>query len=94
MIQIGPENWEWHEAFLGFVPRIFPGVDFRLWHARCGWPGSFVAHVLVDGDEIVASVASSTMQLLVGGRPRTAWQLGTVGTIPERRGRGLERRTG
>jgi predicted N-acetyltransferase YhbS len=92
MIRIDAETNEWHEPFLGFVPRIFPGVDFRLWYARCGWPPSFVVRALVEGTEIVSSVARSAMQVVVGGRPCSAWQLGTVGTLAERRGRGFAAR--
>jgi GNAT superfamily N-acetyltransferase len=92
MIQIGSDDRQRHEAFFRFVPRIFPGLDFRLWYARCGWPSSFVVHAFREGEEIVASVASSAMEMLVRGRPCSAWQLGTVGTIPEQRGRGLAAR--
>jgi predicted N-acetyltransferase YhbS len=92
MIQIDAEAREWHEPFLGFVPRIFPGVDFRLWYARCGWPPGFVVRALVEGTEVVSSVARSAVQLVVEGQSGSAWQLGTVGTLAGWRGRGLAAR--
>jgi GNAT superfamily N-acetyltransferase len=92
LLQIAAGDVAWHEAFLRFAPRVFPGVDFRRWYARCGWPRAWIAHALVEGGEVVANVSISVMEVVIWGRPRAAWQIGTVGTVPERRGQGLARR--
>lgn len=80
-----------HEAFLRYVPRVFPRADFRAWYVRGGWTGDYEAHVLAEGDEVVANVSVMRMSLRVGGREIRGAQLGAVGSVPERRGRGLVR---
>jgi predicted N-acetyltransferase YhbS len=79
-----------HEAFLRFIPRVFP-IDFRSWYAIGGWTDAYTVFALLDGDEVVASAASSRMECVVHGRTVFGHQLGAVGVSPEHRGRGLGR---
>jgi predicted N-acetyltransferase YhbS len=80
-----------HEAFLRYVPRVFPRIDFRPWYARGGWTEAYEAHAVADGGEIVANASVMRMRLVVGGREVRGAQLGAVGSVPEMRGRGLVR---
>ena len=80
-----------HELFHDFIPLTFRSVDFRLWQSRGGWNDSYEVFLLCDGGEIVASTGCSRMQLCVGGRECTGWQLGAVAVHPQRRGRGHAR---
>jgi predicted N-acetyltransferase YhbS len=80
-----------HEAFLRYIPRIFPQLDFRPWYLRGGWTSTYEAHALAEADEIVANVSVMRMRLLVGGREMRGAQLGAVGCVPELRGHGLMR---
>jgi predicted N-acetyltransferase YhbS len=81
---------EWHEAYLDFVPKVFPRISFRAWYEHGGWDDGYVAFALVDGDRIVANAAVSRMNLVFRGEPSLGWQLGAVGTLPDLRGRGLQ----
>lgn len=90
-LRIGPADRGLHEAYFRYVPRVFPSLDFRAWRDRGGWTDDYAAHALLDGDEIVANVSVTRMELRIGGRPARGMQLGAVGVIPERRGLGLQR---
>lgn len=79
------------ERFHTFVPLTFRSVDFRLWDRRGGWNGDYEAWLLLEGDDTVASVGVTRMQLSVGGHACTGYQLGAVATHPERRGSGHSR---
>jgi len=80
-----------HDAFLRYIPRVFPRLDFRPWYLRGGWTSTYEAHALARADEIVANVSVMRMRLLMGGREVRGAQLGAVGCIPEMRGHGLMR---
>jgi GNAT superfamily N-acetyltransferase len=82
---------EWHEAFLEFVPRVFPSISFRRWVACGGWDAGYRAFALADGDRIVASSSLARVDLVLRGQPVRGWQLGAVGTDPAYRRRGLQR---
>jgi predicted N-acetyltransferase YhbS len=80
-----------HDAFLRYVGRIFPRLDFRSWCSRGGWTRAYEVHGVAQAGEIVASVSVMRMRVLIGGREVRGAQLGAVGCIPELRGRGLMR---
>ena len=81
------------EAFFDFVPAVFEGLSFREWYERGCWPDSYRPKAIVDdAGSVLATAASSRLQVLVDGRVISALQLATVGTRPEYRGRGFSRR--
>src|SRR5262245_36571263 len=82
---------EWHQAFLEFVPRVFPSISFRRWAACGGWDAGYRAFALADGERIVANASLTQVDLVLHGRPVRGWQLGAVGTDPAYRRRGLQR---
>jgi predicted N-acetyltransferase YhbS len=90
-IRISHTNTARHEAFLRYVPRVFPRADFRRWYARGGWTPGYEAHALAEGGELLANVSVMRMRLVIGGRELRGAQLGAVGSVPEVRGRGLVR---
>lgn len=83
---------EWHEAFHDYVARVFPGVSFRRWAEYGGWQEGYQVFALLDANRIVASAALTRMDVVLQGRAVRGWQLGAVGTDPDYRGRGLQRR--
>jgi predicted N-acetyltransferase YhbS len=89
-ITITGADTAWHEAFLKFVPRVFPRISFRGWHEHGGWDDAYVAFALVDGDEIIANASLSRMDVVLHGKPMLGWQLSAVGTLPAYRGQGLQ----
>jgi len=80
-----------HEGFLRYVSRVFPRLDFRLWHERGGWTSEYEAYAWARAGEIVANVSVMRMRVVIGGREVRGAQLGAVGCVPEMRGRGLMR---
>jgi predicted N-acetyltransferase YhbS len=90
-LTIGHNDYEWHEAFIRFVPRVFPSVSFRRWYDLGGWSQDYVSYALADGGEIVANASLHRMTMIVQGRELTGWQMGAVGVLPEWRTRGLQR---
>ncbi len=86
------DNADRREQFYRYVKAVFPGADFRTWYDRGFWFDRYIPHALLDRDRIVANVSVTVMTLLVEGAEVRGLQIGTVGTIPEYRGRGLSRR--
>lgn len=82
---------EWHDAFLRYVPRVFPRISFQRWYEYGGWDERYVAYAIADGDRIVANVSVTRMEIVLKGERIRGWQLGAVGTDPERRKRGYQR---
>jgi predicted N-acetyltransferase YhbS len=80
-----------HAAFFRHAARIFPSIDFRRWAARGGWTDDYEIFALAEGDELIAAIGRTRMDLVMGGRPCIGYQLGAVGTLPAHRGRGHAR---
>lgn len=85
------DNDRLRSMFFDFTRTIYPNVDFVEWHTRGFWHDEYTPHVIVDNDSIVANVSATRMKLIVDDRLMRGVQIGTVGTIPEYRGRGLSR---
>ena len=77
--------------FFDFTRTIYPNVDFVEWYTRGFWQDEYTPHVIVDNDLIVANVSATRMKLTVNDHEIRGVQIGTVGTVPEYRGRGLSR---
>ena len=82
---------QWHEAFIDYVPKVFPRASFRRWYGLGGWNKDYVAFSIADGADIVASASLQRMNIVLRGEWITGWQLGAVGVLPQWRGRGLQR---
>jgi len=80
------------EQFFELVAAVFSGADFRTWYDRGFWLDRYIPYSLVDNDRIIANVSVTLMPLLIDGRTLRGLQIGTVGTLPDYRGRGLSRR--
>lgn len=80
-----------HPAFLGYVQRIFPGLDFGPWYRRRGWTPAYEVHAVADQGDLLAAVAVTRATAVVAGQEHRGAQLGAVGVVPELRGRGLMR---
>jgi predicted N-acetyltransferase YhbS len=82
---------QWHDAFIDYVPKLFPRASFRRWYGLGGWNEDYVAFSIADGTDIVASASLQRMSIVLRGKWLTGWQLGAVGVLPQWRGRGLQR---
>jgi GNAT superfamily N-acetyltransferase len=81
-------NAVYRNGFIDLAGTVF-GIDFAPWHARGFWNGNYVCYSYFDGDRAVANVSVNRMNLVIGGKTRPAFQLGTVMTHPDYTGRGL-----
>ncbi len=91
IVRIDARCVELHDAFLRFVPEVFPTADFRRWYAAGAWGPDYRAFAILDGARIVANISVRRMNLIVSGHARAGWQLGAVGVLPDYRDRGLQR---
>ena len=79
------------EQFYNFIQVIFPWADFRTWYELGFWSDKYIPYSIVEDNRIVANVSASRMEVIINGKARRGLQLGTVGTIPDYRGRGHSR---
>jgi len=91
-IRITHDDDAWHGRFFDFVAGIFSDGNFRPWAARGGWDADYEVLAFVEGEQILASVGRSRMNLIVRGRRVAGIQLGAVATDRAHRGQGLSRR--
>lgn len=91
IVVIDPDDDLVAEAFFEFSKAVFPGADFRKWRELGFWEPGFRPHSLFRDGRIVSNVSVSMMNVLVGGGVRKAIQIGTVGTLPAWRNKGLAR---
>ena len=85
----------WHdiaarEAFKDFIDEIH-GVDFDEWDSGY-WDDDYRPYSYFEGGRVVASVCIYTMPAIVHGESCRVAQVSGVGTLPEYRLKGLNRR--
>jgi GNAT superfamily N-acetyltransferase len=78
-------------AFFKFTKTVFPSADFGTWIRLGYWDGVYTPHALVSGKKIIANVGATPLEIFINGERRRGVQIGTVGTLPEERSRGLSR---
>ena len=86
----------WHDlparqSFKDFILRIH-GVDFTAWDSAGYWDDDYSPYSYFLGDTLVASLCIYTMPALVNGQACRVAQVSGVGTLPEYRLQGLNRR--
>lgn len=80
------------ESFFEYVDAVFPGFAFRKWYEMGFWADEYNPHAVVQDDRVVSVVAASRMSIVLNGKDISGVQIGTVGTLPGYRGRGISRR--
>jgi len=78
-------------AFERYAMRLF-NLDFGRWKKRGLWDSLYRPFSAFDGEECVASMCVYPSEITVNGEPRRGAQLLTVGTLPEYRRQGIQRR--
>jgi GNAT superfamily N-acetyltransferase len=68
------------------------GLDFSRWKARGLWDPAYIAFSAFHEDRCVASLCVYPSEMIINGRTRRGAQLLTVGTLPEFRKKGIQRR--
>ena len=79
------------QAFRDFILRIHR-VDFGAWERAGYWDDDYRPYSYFVGEQVVANVCIYTMPALVDGQACRVAQVSGVGTLPEYRLRGLNRR--
>ncbi len=82
----------YRDAYFRFTPKVFDGVSFATWYEKGGWNEHYQVFSLFDGDEIVANVSVSILEMLLEGQRASGIQFSAVGTLPAYRRQGLSRR--
>jgi len=78
-------------AFKRFILDIH-GLDFAAWDDAGFWDEAFTPFSFFDGGELVANVCVYLLDAIIEGRATKLGQISSVGTSPELRRRGLNRR--
>lgn len=77
-------------SYYAYTQAVF-GFDLMAWHETGYWDERYIPRSLIDTGRVVANVSASLMALQINGRDVPAVQLGSVGVLPQYRGRGLAR---
>lgn len=67
------------------------GLNFENWYQNGFWGDNYDPYSIVIDGRVVANVSVNRTDMLIGGKRRKLYQLGTVMTHPEYRNRGLIR---
>jgi len=78
------------EAFKEFILKIH-GLDFSEWESAGYWDDAYTPFSFFEGDTVVASVCIYLLDAVVQGETTRVAQISGVGTLPERRRKGLSR---
>lgn len=65
------------------------GIDFETWFQNGFWNDRYIGYAYVDGDQVVANISISLMDIIWEGQKKRALQIGTVMTHTDYRKRGL-----
>jgi len=79
------------KSFNELAAIIFGGLNFEKWYKAGYWTDKYNPYSFLDGDQIVANVSVSEIDLVVDGQEKRAIQIGTVMTHPDYRNKGLSR---
>jgi GNAT superfamily N-acetyltransferase len=86
------DDTEARRAFQRFLIKIH-GLDLGAWEAAGHWDDRYRPFSYFDGEgRVVSSVCVYSLEMTVGGSRCRAAQISGVGTLPERRKQGLNRR--
>ncbi|HMM19718.1 MAG TPA: GNAT family N-acetyltransferase [Selenomonadales bacterium] len=78
------------KSYFDFTRSVFR-FDLSAWKNAGHWTDQYIPHSLAERGRIIANASASLMQLQIMGRAVPAVQLGSVGVLPEYRGKGLSR---
>lgn len=78
-------------SFNALAEQTFGGLNFENWYQNGFWGDNYDPHSIVIDGRVAANVSVNRCDLVIGGERKKIYQLGTVMTDPEYRGRGLGR---
>lgn len=78
-------------SFNALAEKTFDGLNFEGWYQNGFWGDNYNPHSIVLDGRVVANVSVNRTDLMIGGQRKRLYQLGTVMTDENYRGRGLIR---
>lgn len=85
------DNKDLRNKFYSFTQAVFPGVNFIDWYEQGYWSDNYIPFSIVKDNKIISNVSISKMKILIDADYLNGIQMGTVGTLPEFRNRGLSK---
>lgn len=67
------------------------GLNFENWYQMGCWTDNYIPYSILEDGKIVANVSLNRTDMVIGGKRKRLYQLGTVMTYPEYRNRGYIR---
>lgn len=85
------DSKELRDSFNALAEKTFGGLNFEGWYQNGFWGDNYNPYSAVIGGEVAANVSVNRTDMIIGGRRKKLYQLGTVMTDEKYRGRGLIR---
>ena len=86
------EDLSARDGFKKFLNSMF-GLDLTLWEQKGFWDDDFYTPFsFFEDDRVVSSACLYSMDMVIGGQRRRLGQFSGVGTLPQYRRRGLNRK--
>ena len=85
------DNIDLRGKFYTFTNTVFPGANFSDWYNLGYWSDKYTPVSILEDNKIVSNVSISRMKIVIDGVFLNGIQIGTVGTLPEYRNRGLSK---
>lgn len=83
-------NDELMESYFELTQKIFH-FDLKDWRKAGFWQDKYIPHSLICNNKVIANISASIMNLQLEGKDIQAVQLGSVGVLPDYRGKGLSK---
>ncbi|MDP4145148.1 MAG: GNAT family N-acetyltransferase [Bacillota bacterium] len=77
-------------SYFNYTQTVF-GFDLMDWRKSGHWKDNYIPHAIVFNNQVVAGMGASKMMVQINGSNVPAIQIGSVGVMPEYRGKGLAR---
>ena len=87
---IDPKNETLRKSFNALIKETF-GFDFEKWYQDGHWPSTYLPHVLVEDERVVANISVNLQVMNTAGDVNQFAQLGAVATKESHRKKGLSR---
>ena len=87
---VDPENECLRKQFNHLIKETF-GFDFENWYQGGYWPASYLPHVLLEDDKVIANISVNVQLIKIGNQTKTFVQIGAVATAKAYRQKGFGR---
>lgn len=85
------DNKQLRDSFNALAEKTFGGLNFEYWYQNGFWGAHYNPYSIVVDGEVAANVSVNRTDMIIAGRRKKLYQLGTVMTDTRYRNRGLIR---